>query len=117
MNFSVVVSEEARAFLLSLEVKLRAKAFRTIELLQAYGPLLGMPHSRKIVGTDSLHELRVHQGSNICRLFYFYKGNELYVIVSGFVKKADKTDKREIERAVRFMNEYLEEDNGEDERV
>jgi len=67
-----------------------------------------MPHSRKLVGTD-LSELRVRLGSNICRLFYFYEGERVYVVTSGYTKKANKTDRREIDRARRIKEQYLKE--------
>ena len=111
MKTSVVVLEPARRFLQLLEPKLRAKAYRTLALLEELGSALSFPHSRKIIGTEKLYELRIKQASNICRLFYFQYGKELYVVLSGFVKKTDKTDRQEIERAIRFMNEYLEEKN------
>ncbi|GHU95861.1 hypothetical protein FACS189479_09530 [Spirochaetia bacterium] len=40
--------------------------------LTLFGPVLTLPLSRKIVETEDLYELRVQQGNNICRLFYFY---------------------------------------------
>ena len=65
-----------------------------------------MPHAKKLSGYD-LHELRVKQGSNICRMFYFgYKG-PVFVVTSGYLKKSDKTDKQEIERALRLKAKYI----------
>lgn len=111
MSFEVILLEPAVAFLSQVEVKLRAKAFRTIELLREFGPELPMPHTKKLVGYD-LYELRVRQGSNICRLFYFAQGNALYVITSGYVKKTDRTEKREIERAIHLKEEYVQGEKG-----
>ena len=106
MEWDVVLLEPAVTFLTSTEVKMRAKAFRSIEPLKQFGPELPMPHSKKLKGHD-LYELRVRFGSNICRLFYFFEGNEVYVVTSGYVKKTDQTDQREIERALRLKSEYL----------
>ncbi len=47
MSFEVILLEPAVAFLSQVEVKLRAKAFRTIELLREFGPELPMPHTKK----------------------------------------------------------------------
>ena len=66
------------------------------------------PHSKKLKGYD-IYELRVKLASDIVRLFYFYDDEQLYVITSGFVKKQNKTSKREIERAIRTKKEYEEE--------
>ena len=106
MEWHVVLLEPAVTFLTSIEVKMRAKAFRSIELLKQFGPDLPMPHAKKLKGHD-LYELRVRFGSNICRLFYFFEGSEVYVVTSGYVKKTDRTDQREIERALRLKSEYL----------
>ena len=111
MDYTVVILEQAEVFLDTLDVKLAAKAFREIELLKAIGPLLSFPHTRKIVGTENLFELRVKQGTNICRLFYFYNKNRIYIITSGYIKKTEKTNHEEIRRAIRLMNDYLEENN------
>jgi phage-related protein len=106
-----MVLGDALDFLNSLDTKMRAKAFRTIDLLKTFGPFLTMPHARKIVGTKNLYELRVIQGTNICRLFYFFHKQKTYIILSGFVKKTDKTNRVEINKALRIMEEYLEENN------
>lgn len=108
MAYEVLLLDPAVVFLKSTEPKLRAKAFRTIELLREFGPELPMPHAKKLAGHD-LYELRVKQGSNICRLFYFTNGGRIFVVTSGYVKKSDKTDRQEINRALRLKKEYEEE--------
>jgi len=40
-------------------------------------------------------------------MVYFFEGNDVYVVTSGYVKKTDRTDQREIERALRLKGEYL----------
>nr|WP_232423399.1 type II toxin-antitoxin system RelE/ParE family toxin [Leptospira weilii] len=45
-------------------------------------------------GYSGLFELRIKQGSNIFRLFYFFEKERVVIITSGFVKKEQKTDKR-----------------------
>jgi phage-related protein len=112
MKYRIIVLEQAKDFLDSLEQKMMAKAYRTIGLLGEFGPLLTLPHSRKITGTDDLRELRIQVATDICRLFYFYQGSDVYVILSGFVKKRQKTDSEEIARALRIRKKYLEQDEG-----
>lgn len=69
------------------------------------------PHSKKIRGGTGkeLYELRVKLGRNICRLFYFYWKDKIYVITSGYMKKTDKINKREILKAVKIMKFVKEE--------
>lgn len=109
MGFDVRVLDLAADFLRQIEPKIRAKAFRSIELLKEFGPELPMPHARKLSGHE-LFELRVRQSSNICRLFYFMHGESIFVVTSGYIKKTDKTDQREIQRALRLKQEYLQGD-------
>jgi phage-related protein len=108
MAYEVNILETAKNFLDKLEPKLRAKSYRTIQMLAQFGPVLTLPHSRKIVGTEDLYELRVQQGNNVCRLFYFYYNKEIYIVLSGFIKKQQKTDLKEIEKALGIRRKYVE---------
>jgi phage-related protein len=112
MFYEIKLLQPARDFITSLELKLRAKTFRTIDLLKEFGPFLKEPHSKKIIGVEGLYELRVKQGNNICRLFYFHFRDKVYIITSGYVKKDMKTDQNQIKHAKDLMKEMLEELNG-----
>jgi phage-related protein len=109
MQYEVELLEEAVAFLRSLPVKMQAKIQRTIALLKEFGYLLPEPHSKKIKGQKDLYELRIKLGSDICRLFYFYWKDKIYIITSGYSKKSRKTDINQIERAIRLMGQIKEE--------
>ena len=115
MSYDVRLLRPAVDFIEGLPRKLRAKALRTVELLRRFGPELGEPHAKAITGARGLRELRVRFGSDICRLFYFRREGVVYVVTSGYVKKARKLKDSEIERARRLMREVLEEDYGQEE--
>ena len=100
--------EHAVKFLSTLPVKLRAKAYRGIDLLRELGPELPMPHGKMLKGMDGLRELRIKFASDIVRLFYFHHEGRVYVVTSGFVKKSDETDIREVQRAMRLMRAVKE---------
>jgi len=106
VEYEVILLEQAEVFLNSLPRKLRGKTLYVIDLLGQFGPYLAMPHSRKLKDHD-LWELRVQQGSDICRLFYFYSGAQVYIVTSGYRKKTERTSVREIERAERIRDEFL----------
>jgi phage-related protein len=106
VKYDVRLLEDAVHFLRGLPAKLRAKAFRAIELLRDLGPELPMPHARALKGTDGLKELRVKLASDIVRLFYFHYQGKVYVVTSGFIKKSDRTDPRELQRAIRLMKAF-----------
>ena len=108
MEHEVSILKPARDFICSLDSKMRAKIYRTIDLLKEFGIFLPEPHAKAIKSAKGLRELRIKLGSNICRLFYFYHKNNMFIITSGFIKKSQKTDKREIEKAINLMNTFLE---------
>lgn len=89
-----------------LDIKLRAKTLRSLQLLREFGKELREPNTKPL--DDGLFELRTVQGTNRGRsTFFFYDGQRI-VVTSGFVKKTKKTSPREIERARRYRREYEE---------
>ena len=97
--------EQATGFVQKLAVKMRAKVLRTIGLLEQFGSQLPAPHAKALKNYGGLRELRVKQGSDIVRLFYFHHKEKVYVTTSGYLKKTQKTNPREIARAMRLMKE------------
>ena len=92
-------------FLNTLEVKLRAKAFRDLKLLEEKGTELRLPYSEHL--DDGIFELRTKQGTNIIRnLYFFFVGNKI-IVTHGFRKKTQKTPQGEIERAKEYRKDYL----------
>ncbi len=80
----------------SLEKPTIYKILRTIDLLERFGYQLSMPHSKKI--TDNLFELRV-RGQQEVRIFYCFHQGRAHLL-SGFVKKSQKTPRTEIDKAI-----------------
>ena len=99
-------TEPVRDFLDSLEPKLKAKMFREIDLLMANGPDLRMPHSRSV--EDGIFELRAKQGTDISRVLYFFFFGKKAVLSNGFIKKSQKTPKKELELAKKNRDDYCE---------
>ncbi len=95
-------------FLLSLPPKLRAKAFRDIELLRKLGSDLKEPYVKPLKGKDNqgLYELRVRFSNDIARIFYFTHYDSKYILLHGFIKKTMKTPKNEIIKAKNYMEDY-----------
>ena len=97
-----------KEFLFSLSPKLRAKAFRDIELLQKHGSGLKEPYVQALKGKNNrdLYELRIKFSNDIARIFYFTYFNDKYVLLHGFIKKTMKTPAKEIEKAKKYMEDY-----------
>jgi len=93
LNQAVV--EEAE----TLPVDMRARLQRIIELVQLFGPeRVHEPHIKHIDG--SLWEIRVSGKSGIARALYVAVIGKRVVILRVFVKKTQKTPRREIELAL-----------------
>jgi len=95
-------------FLLTLNPKIRAKAFSEIELLETHGTALREPYVKPIVGNKykGLFELRVKFSSDISRIFYFTFKNNTFVLLHGFSKKTDKTPTAELDKAMKYKEDY-----------
>lgn len=95
-------------YLLTLDAKMRAKAFSEIELLEKHGSSLREPYVKPIKGAPykGLFELRVKFSSDISRIFYFTYRQKTFVLLHGFTKKTGKTPQRELERALRYKEDY-----------
>ncbi|MEM9857251.1 MAG: type II toxin-antitoxin system RelE/ParE family toxin [Bacteroidota bacterium] len=95
-------------FLKSQTTKVQDKIFKIIEAIEV---LERVPSNylKHLAGTDGLYEARIQLGSNIWRVFCFFDGNQLVILLNGFQKKTQKTPSREIERAERLMKEYYKE--------
>lgn len=94
----------AEEFILSQDVKMRAKLFRLLELLEEKGNTLREPYSKSL--DDGIFEIRAKQGSNITRvLYFFYIGNKI-ILTNGFIKKSQKTPPSEIDLAKKYRAEY-----------
>lgn len=76
------------------------------ELLKEHGTYLPFGMTKHI--QDKIWELR--PGSN--RILYFYWDNETYVLLHMFVKNTNKTPIKEIQRAIREMNDYINQKGG-----
>ncbi|MDI6688442.1 MAG: type II toxin-antitoxin system RelE/ParE family toxin [Firmicutes bacterium] len=95
-------------YLLTLDAKMRAKAFSEIELLEKHGSQLREPYVKPMKGTryKGIFELRVKFASDISRIFYFTYHENTFVLLHGFTKKTEKTPQRELERALRYKEDY-----------
>ena len=92
------VSAEAKAELDALPVDMRASFERIVGLVQAVG--LERVHEPYIKHTeDRLWEIRLRGRAGIARSLYVTASGRRVVILRTFVKKTQKTPRREIELA------------------
>lgn len=93
---NIQVDKSVEKFVPTLEKLTISKFSKLTNLLEEFGNLLSMPYSKKI--SRNLFELRI-RGKQEVRIFYtFQNGNA--VLLHGFVKKTQKTPRKEIEIAL-----------------
>lgn len=92
-------SEEAIEEVAALPADLRARLERFAELIEAYGiAAMREPHVKHLEG--KLWELRLKGRSGIARSLYVTVTGQRVVVLRTFVKKSQKTPRREIEIAL-----------------
>lgn len=92
-------------FIEQLEQYEQAKLLSLLEHTADYGPLRNAEKFKKLEG--EIWEFKSYQ----VRLLCFFDKGRIIITTHGFKKKRDKTPKREIEKAERMREEYLERKN------
>lgn len=96
-------SDDIEQEVLRLPPGLLARYLRLTDLMLAFGPNLGMPHTRSM--GDGLFELRIRAQEGISRVFYCTLIGQRIVMLHCFIKKSQKTPRKEIQIARRRMQE------------
>ena len=90
------------------QLKVRDKIIKVLDIIEQVDRVPSS-YLKYVEGTNGLFEVRVQLGSNIFRIFCFFDGNKFVILLTGFQKKTQKTPQKEIDKAVRLMEEYYEE--------
>lgn len=96
-------NSEVQQAILNLPGGLLARYLRLTDLMIDFGPNLGMPHTRAM--GDGLFELRVKSKEGIGRVFYGTRIGRRIVMLHAFVKKSQKTPKKELKIARKRLKE------------
>lgn len=96
-------SASVQAEILNLPDTLAARYVVLTRRMLALGPNLGEPHSKAF--GDGLFELRLKGAEGIARVFYGTLVGRRIVMLHSFVKKSQKTPRRELEIAERRLKE------------
>lgn len=93
-------------FLNSIENrKLKSKTIKNIYLLADLRNKARPPLSEYV--KDGIFELRTKFSSNITRAFYFFIWGDKIIMTNGYVKKGQKLNQEEFNKAKKLMDEYL----------
>jgi phage-related protein len=83
--------------IIGMPPKIQARMIRLLELIEKHGANLGSPHTEPM--GDGLFEIRAKAEEGIGRgLFCYLKGKRV-IVLHAFVKKSQKTPKKEIDLA------------------
>ena len=109
MNWSIeYYNSNVEKKILSLPNGLLARYLRLTDLMLEFGSNLGMPHTRYL--EDGLIELRIKSKEGIARVFYCAIIEKRIVMLHLFIKKSNRTPKKEIETAKKRMRKVLDND-------
>ncbi len=104
MNWRVTFYSAAfQKELLQLPAGFVARFLRYAERMELYGPDLGMPHTRAM--SEGLFELRLKAAEGIVRVFYCTLVGRKIVMLHQFIKKSEKTPRKELAIVRRRMKE------------
>ncbi|MDU9050511.1 MAG: type II toxin-antitoxin system RelE/ParE family toxin [Candidatus Electrothrix sp. Rat3] len=107
MNWTICYYSEAlQKDLLELPTGIQARYIHLTERMETHGPNLGMPHTKAM--KPGLFELRMKSKEGIGRVFYCTAVNQQIVMLHSFVKKSQKTPRRELNLALKRMKEVKE---------
>lgn len=86
-----------------MPIGMKACYARLSERMAIYGPNLGMPFTKPM--KDGLFELRIKSKEGISRIFFCTLKNKKIVLLHGFIKKTEKTPKKELMVAIKRLQE------------
>jgi phage-related protein len=98
-------SKRVEVGVLALPKGLLASFIHVVELIEEYGPQIGMPYTRSM--GSGLFEIREKGKEGIARVFYCALAGKELVMLNVFVKKTQKTQKKEMAVARKRMKEVL----------
>jgi phage-related protein len=89
--------------ILALPDTLLARFIKMTEIMQEFGPNIGMPHTKTI--GNGLFELRLKGKEGIARIFYCTLINKRIYLLHSFIKKTEKTPLKDLQLAELRMKE------------
>ena len=96
-------NQKVEAEILAFPAGILANFLHILEMIEEFGPALGKPHTAPMGG--GLFEIRAKGREGIGRAFFCaVKGQEI-VILHSFIKKTQRTPKKELEKARRRLKE------------
>ena len=99
-------------FIDSLNEEVQAEIFATIDdFVYKKSHSLRIKENLSKLLEDGIFELRTTFADGIARTLYFYLSGKRVIITHGFIKKSQKTSRREIERAQALRSAHMKKES------
>jgi phage-related protein len=110
MDYTIAYySESVQEQILDLPDTLAARYIVLTRRMVAIGPNLGEPHTKAF--GDGLFELRLKGAEGIARVFFCTQIGKRIVVLHSFIKKSDRTPRRELDVALIRLKEMKHADS------
>ncbi|HEY1378153.1 MAG TPA: type II toxin-antitoxin system RelE/ParE family toxin [Gemmataceae bacterium] len=109
MDWEIVYYDGVQEALLALPPGLQARYVHLTERMLAFGPDLGMPHTRAM--GQGLFELRMKGKEGIGRVFFCIRPSRRIMMLHAFAKKSAKTPPKDLKVARKRMREVQARDD------
>ena len=110
MDYTITYySESVQEQILDLPDTLAARYIVLTRRMVAIGPNLGEPHTKAF--GDGLFELRLNGAEGIARVFFCTQIGKRIVVLHSFIKKSDRTPRRELDVALIRLKEMKHADS------
>jgi phage-related protein len=103
MKWNISYYDKTKQDILDWPKKILAKYIKTTDLIEEFGPNLGMPFTKPF--GNGLFEIRAKGQEGIGRAFFCSVLNNEVVILHGFIKKTDQTPKQDLDIAKKRLRE------------
>jgi phage-related protein len=97
MSWKIQFYDGVEDSILSMPPKIQARMIKLLELMEKHGAHLGPPHTESM--GDGLFEIRAKAQEGISRSLFCYLKSQRIFVLHAFVKKSQKTPRRELELA------------------
>lgn len=104
-KWNIQINKYTQEFILSQDIDSQAEIRQSLKLLSEYGLTLGIPHIKPL--ENKIYELRVKTKDKGYRLLYFAYVNRTFIFTNGFIKKTQKTPRKELDKAIKRMNDFI----------
>jgi len=88
--------------------KVRLKIVYVLDLVRNE-PMVPIQFFKKLTSTQDIYEVRIITSQKSIRMLCFIDNGNLVVLTNAFVKKTQKTPRREIKLAERLKKQFLDE--------